>query len=100
MSDKITVKIDSDLEELIPGFLENRKIDVENLRKATSIKDLKAVQSIGHSIKGVGGGYGFESMSEIGAAIEAAGKSEDIEEAKEQIEQLGDYLARLDIVFE
>lgn len=100
MNDKITVKIDSDLEDLIPGFLENRKTDVENLRKATRLNDFKSLQSIGHSLKGVGGGYGFDRMSEIGAAIETAGKTGDADAAQAQIEQLSDYLARLDIMFE
>ena len=34
MSDeKIIVQVDEDLEDLIPGFLENRKQDVEKLRQ-------------------------------------------------------------------
>jgi HPt (histidine-containing phosphotransfer) domain-containing protein len=100
MSDKIIVTIDSDLEELIPGFMENRKKDHENLSKAVVIKDYKTLQSIGHSLKGVGGGYGFDRMSELGAAIEEAGKSSDLESAKDHVDQLGDYLSRLEIVFE
>ena len=92
--------IDSDLEELIPGFMENRKKDLENLSKATTIKDYKALQSIGHSLKGVGGGYGFARMSELGAAIEEAGKTSSLESAREHVEQLRDYLSRLEIVFE
>jgi len=100
MSEKITVTIDSDLEELIPGFMENRKKDLENLSKAVTIKDFKTLWSVGHSLKGVGGGYGFEQMSELGAAIEEAGKTSNLESAKEHVEQLRDYLSRLEIVFE
>lgn len=100
MNDKITVKIDSDLEDLIPGFLDNRQKDMENLNKAVNIKDYKTLQSIGHSLKGVGGGYGFHRMSEIGAAIENAGKDSNLDVAKAQIAELGDYLSRLDIEFE
>ena len=75
MSDeKIIVQVDEDLEDLIPGFLENRKQDVENLRQELEQKNFVNVTSIGHSIKGVGGGYGFDLMSELGAKIEIAGK--------------------------
>ena len=100
MSDKITVTIDSDLEELIPGFLENRKKDLENLAKAAVIKDFKTIQSLGHSLKGVGGGYGFDRISEIGAVLEEAGKNSSLDSANEQINQLKDYMSRLEIVFE
>lgn len=100
MSDKITITIDSDLEELIPGFLENRKRDLENLRKAAGIKDFKTIQSLGHSLKGVGGGYGFDRISEIGAALDEAGKNASLDAAMEQINQLNDYMSRLEIVFE
>jgi HPt (histidine-containing phosphotransfer) domain-containing protein len=100
MSEKITVTIDSDLEELIPGFMENRKKDLETLGKAVTIKDFKTLRSVGHSLKGVGGGYGFDRMSELGASIEEAGKASDLESAREYVEQLRDYLSRLEIVFE
>ena len=100
MSDKITVTIDSDLEELIPGFLENRKKDLENLVKAAKIKDFKTIQSVGHSLKGVGGGYGFDRISEIGAVLEEAGKNSSLDSTNEQISQLKDYMSRLEIVFE
>jgi len=100
MGDKITVKIDSDLEDLIPGFLENRNRDIELLDKALSAGDFQSLQSIGHSLKGVGGGYGFERMSELGAAIENAGKGADAAVAGEQIDALRDYLSRIEVVFE
>ncbi len=54
MSDeKIIVQVDPDLEELIPGFLENRKLDIEKLRSALNEKDFVNLGLIGHSIKGV-----------------------------------------------
>lgn len=96
MSDeKIIVQIDPDLEGLIPGFLENRKLDVEKLRINLESNDFISLQSIGHSIKGVGGGYGFDLMSELGAAIESAAKEQNSEQVCEKIDQLDDYLQRV-----
>ena len=73
-SEKIIVQVDEDLEGLIPGFLKNRGQDVEKLRAELEQSNFVNVSSIGHSIKGVGGGYGFDLMSELGAKIEIAGK--------------------------
>ena len=94
MSDeKIIVKIDPDLEELIPGFLTNRAADLATLRDALAAENYPSLQSLGHSLKGVGGGYGFTGMSEIGAAIETAAKQQNLEELKGLVEQYGNYLA-------
>lgn len=100
MSDeKIIIQVDPDLEELIPGFLENRNADVAKLRSSLEDMDFANVQSIGHSTKGVGGGYGFDLMSELGAEIEAAAKEKDAEKISEKINQLDDYLQRIEIEY-
>ncbi len=100
MSDnKIVVEVDEDLEELIPGFLENRNVDIEKLRDSLANNDFNNVTSIGHSLKGVGGGYGFELMSELGAAIEQAGKNSDTDLIAEKIDKLSDYLQRVEIKY-
>lgn len=101
MSDeKIVVKIDPDLEELIPGFLNNRTADLTTLRDALAVANYQSLQSLGHSLKGVGGGYGFTGMSEIGAAIETAAKQQNLEELKGLVEQYGHYLDSVEVVFE
>ena len=98
--EKIIVKIDPDLEELIPGFLNNRATDLTTLREALTAENYQSLQSLGHSLKGVGGGYGFSGMSEIGAAIEAAAKQQNLEELRTLVEQYGNYLDSVEVVFE
>ena len=100
MSDeKIVVQVDEDLEDLIPGFLENRAQDIEKLRAELEQNNFVNVTSIGHSIKGVGGGYGFDLMSELGAKIETAGKESNTVAIQENIEQLDDYLKRVEVEY-
>ncbi|MFT7457897.1 MAG: HPt (histidine-containing phosphotransfer) domain-containing protein [Planctomycetota bacterium] len=98
--EKIIVNVDEDLEELIPGFLENRNKDVQFLREALSTGDTAKLQSIGHSLKGVGGGYGFDGLSEIGASIESAAKDKDLGQIEGLVNDMADYLQRIDVVFE
>ena len=98
--EKIVVNVDEDLEELIPGFLENRNKDIQLLRDAISGNDIARVQSIGHSLKGVGGGYGFDGLSEIGASLEIAAKENNTSVIEEKIAALVDYLERVEIVYE
>ena len=62
----LTLHIDPGLEEIVPGFLENRRRDVQTLETALQQNDLNTIRVIGHRMKGDGGGYGFDVIfSEI-----------------------------------
>ena len=95
--DVIIVLVDSDLEDLIPGFLGRRTEDVGKLRNAAGREDFDAARVIGHSLKGTGGGYGFHGLTEIGARIEDAAKAADGTALDGQIAALEDYLARVQV---
>ena len=98
--EKIIVSVDISLEDLIPGFLENRQKDVVALNEAFTIGKLETLQSIGHSLKGVGGGYGFDGLSAIGSEIEIKAKSGELNSIEELIMRMKDYLDRLEIKYE
>ncbi len=101
MSDeKIIVNVDIDLEDLIPGFLQNRSKELESLRDALERQDFQSIQSVGHSLKGVGGGYGFDGMSDLGAKIENSAKAQELAELTDIIKQYENYLERIEVVFE
>lgn len=97
--DKIIIEVDEDLEDLIPGFLENRNTDLEKLKQAQQENDFETIRSIAHSLKGVGGGYGFVRMSELGAEIETAAKNQQIDIIKSGVDELASYLSKVDITF-
>jgi len=100
MNNRITVSIDPDLEPLIPGFLDNRRKDIEALAEALEAQQFATVQSIGHSLKGVGGGYGFQEISDIGASLESAAQQQDAPGIRTLIESLRDYLDNVEVVYQ
>ena len=97
---KIIISIDPDLEELIPTFLENRSADLEKLKQALKAKDMETLRSVGHSLKGVGGGYGFDRITELGAAIESGAKNNDIPTIEQQLLEFEHYLANIEVRYE
>lgn len=99
-NDKIVVTVDADLEDLIPGFLENRSKELNSLREALESGNYQTIQSMGHSMKGVGGGYGFEGISEIGKDLEDAAKAQDLDAISALIEKYGDYMERIEVTYE
>ncbi len=98
MTDRIAVTIDPDLADLVPGFLNNRRRDVDKLKSLLEADNFTDIRMIGHSMKGAGGGYGFDPITDIGGAIERAALASDRHTIRQGIEQLADYLARVDVV--
>ncbi len=98
--DRIIIQGDPDLEDLIPGFLNNRAEDVNRIRTALAASDLEKIRIIGHSMKGAGGGYGFDAITDIGADIEQAASLGDTTTIEKATAVLEDYLQRVDVVYE
>ncbi len=95
---KITVYVDSDLISLIPEFLENREKDLITLKKALESEDYSLIQTIGHNLKGSGGSYGLDSLSEYGRLLEEAVQANNASEIGKSIEALSLYLQNLEVL--
>ncbi|MDF0644903.1 MAG: Hpt domain-containing protein [Nitrospira sp.] len=95
----ITVLVDPDLEEIMPIFMRNRRRDVATLRIAVDENDFKTVRLLGHRMKGDGGGYGFDAISEVGEALERAAVREDRTVIAQQTDRLEDFLGRVQVVY-
>ena len=97
--EKIAIRIDPDLADLIPGYLENRRKDVQSMRAALERGDFESIRILGHSMKGSGGGYGFAAVTEIGRALEGAARQGNAADIRRQVEELSSYLERIEIVY-
>ena len=96
---RVMVAIDPDLQDLVPGFLENRRKDAAALDRALQAKDLRTVRLLGHRMKGDGGGYGFQEISRIGHALEQAAIREDWNIIRQETAGLTIFLAQVDVVY-
>lgn len=98
MYENNVVYIDSDLEDLVPGYLEHRQKDIELIKQFLSGRNFSEIQRIGHSMKGSGGGYGFDEISRIGKGIEEAAKLGDQNKIEQLINHLAQFLATVEVV--
>jgi len=94
------VRVDASFEPLIPKFMANRKKETVSMQQALDAQDFETVRTISHGIKGAGGSYGFDRITEFGAAIERAAKAADAETISREIPLLAAYLDRVAIVYE
>lgn len=97
--DNELVSIDASFEPLIPKFLSNRRKEVTVMQQALTVLDLQTVRNISHGMKGAGGSYGFDRISEIAAAIEQAAKAGDASTIERNLHALGSYLDRVKVVY-
>jgi len=79
--------------ELVPGYLKQKRADLEKLLLAIEESDYRSISRFGHQLKASGTSYGFEDLSEIGTALERAAQSQDLEETLRQIGLLSDALS-------
>lgn len=98
--EKIIVQVDADLEDLIPGYLQNRRLDVDAILQALEKPDFETIRVLGHTMKGTGGGYGFDAITEMGRALEEAAKNRNIEVIRQETAALAAYLQAVEVVFQ
>src|SRR5262245_10053977 len=88
------------LEALIPGFIENRRKELEELRGALDAGRYEQLGHIGHRMRGIGSTYGFDRVSTLGGELEERAAASDREGLDALIAGYADYLARLKVVYE
>ncbi|HJU06431.1 MAG TPA: CHASE domain-containing protein [Nitrospiraceae bacterium] len=97
---KIIVRVEAEFQQFIPQFLKSRGQDIVLITTALARDDFESIRILGHGIKGIGGCYGFEGISEIGHALEQAAKAMDGETIRAQAAAMTAYLERVELVFE
>jgi signal transduction histidine kinase/DNA-binding response OmpR family regulator len=93
------VEVSAELKELVPGFLANKRRDIVLLRAALGRRDYAGLQRLGHTLKGEGGSYGFDAISELGAELEQAARQNDAQAVEELIASLSRYLDSVSVVY-
>ena len=73
---------------------------IETIHEALKEGDYGTIRVIGHGMKGSGGGYGFDAITEMGGIIESAAKNKDVAEIQKQVKDLSTYLESVEIVYD
>ena len=96
----IVVHVDPEIADLVPGFLENRRKDTNTIGEALTRGDFETVRILGHSMKGAGGSYGFDAITDIGRRLEQAALAKNANEIKSVTAELSAYLDDVAVVYE
>lgn len=96
---KITVEIDSFLEDLIPEYMVNRKEDIKTLKKLVTNKESKQIEQLSHKIAGNAGSYGFHEMGIIAKKIEEAAESNQIDTITSLVDDLHNHFKNIEVKY-
>lgn len=97
---KIIVRLDSDIEDIVPIFFEKINEEIDDARESLELSNYEDIGMWGHTLKGAGSAYGFDGVSEIGESLEEAAKAQDSAKIHKLVDELSIYLARVDVVYE
>ena len=98
--DTILVRAEPKLADLIPVFLQNCRKNAITMLDALDRGDFETVEILGHGMRGAGGSYGFQAITDIGAALEQAAESADNDASRKWVGELSRYLDRVEIIFD
>jgi CheY-like chemotaxis protein len=96
--ERTVVLMDARLRAVVPGYLENRRRDIQSILEALQRSDYETIRELSHKMSGTGGGYGFSRITEIGAAMEGAAKEANADEIRSRIADLSRYLDVVELV--
>ena len=80
------------LADLVPAYLENCRSNVIVMNEALDRADFEAVTILGHNLRGSGGGFGFQTITDIGACLELAAGDSDVDVSRRWLGELSRYL--------
>ena len=97
MRDRILLRAEPSVRELLPGFLDNRRRDLERMREALHAGDLAAIRDLGQNIRCFSRVYGLDELTALGEEIRRAAEDCSTLRIVHLHRRLADYLARVEL---
>jgi PAS domain S-box-containing protein len=79
-------------------FLQNTRRNAVAILDALDRGDFEAVGFLGHGMRGAGGMFGFQAITDIGAALEQAAENSDSDALRKWVGELTSYLDHVKII--
>jgi hypothetical protein len=96
MSERIRLSVGPELKPLVPGFLANRRKDLEAIARALDSGNLDAVGVVGHNIRCFSRVYGFDDLTALGEELQQAATERSVLRIAHVQSRLADYLGRIE----
>jgi CheY-like chemotaxis protein len=96
--DTVHLSLDQKIADRVPAYLQNCRQNVITMLDALDRFEFEAVTLLGHDMRGSGGAYGFQTITDIGAGLEQAAESADTDASRRWVGELSNYLDRVEVI--
>ena len=93
----VVVHVESDILDLVPGYLDNRRADLVTLRQHLNRRAFEPLRVIAHGIAGSGGAYGFPDLTRMGRVLQQAAQAGDIPKIQRLLDEMEVYLESVEV---
>jgi HPt (histidine-containing phosphotransfer) domain-containing protein len=83
---------DDEWAEMQEMYITHTFNELKNIKETLDFTTFDSLRTFGHNIKGSGGMYGFNEITNMGAKIESAAINENLDNIKSHIDALGIFL--------
>ena len=83
---------DEEWAEMQEIYINHTSKELDKIKNQLNLASLDSIRTFGHNIKGSGGMYGFNEVTELGLLIENAAKEGNLDSIKSNLEVLEDFL--------
>ncbi len=99
-SEKIIAIVEARLEKILPNFLAKRREDIKSMLAVLEQGEYETIRIFGHRMKGTGGSFGLDAITDIGKSLEQAAKNQNFEDIRMLLGEFSTYLERLEVVYQ
>ena len=83
---------DEEWAEMQDLYINHTSKELKKISENLNLDSLDSIRTFGHNIKGSGGMYGFNEVTQIGLQIETAAKAKDLDTILSNLEDLESFL--------
>ena len=83
---------DEEWAEMQEMYVTHTSKELEKIKTQLNLDSIDSIRTFGHNIKGSGGMYGFNEVTELGLLIETAAKEGNLDSIKSNLEVLEEFL--------
>jgi len=95
----LRVSVSQTIRSIIPQYLQDQRGAATSILVALEQRDYQTIQELGHKMRGSGGSFGFDALTNIGHSLEEAAQSRNQEAIRHWHYELSRYLDRVDVVY-
>ncbi len=99
-NEPILVRTETRFAHRAPAYLQTCRQNVTAMLDALDRVDFETVTTLGHNMRGSGSAFGFQAITDIGAALQEAAENADTGASRKWVGELSTYLDRVKAISE